>query len=95
MIEKDEVKNIAETVSYLLSHREEYSDEINRLKHEHFYNLGTSGEVGAEYIIKRLTKKKKKKKPAEIVSENAEAKEADWYDNPSIKQLEEFSKNRQ
>ncbi len=82
VIEKDEVKNIAETVSYLLSHREEYSDEINCLKHEHFYNLGTSGEVGAEYIIKRLTKKKKKKAaeavPAEAVpsdnTENLESK---------------------
>ncbi len=60
-IEKEDVSNIAETVEYLLSHRDDYKDEINRIKHEYFYNLGTSGEVGADYIIKRLTKRKKKK----------------------------------
>ncbi len=65
VIEKEEVPDIEGTVKYLLSHQDEYSEEINRLKHEHFYNLGSSGEAGAEYIINRLTKKKKKKKTSD------------------------------
>lgn len=67
-IEKDEVINIAETVGYLLENGESYREQIDTLKHEYFYNLGHSGQVGAEYIIKRLTKKKKKKS-AEAVPE--------------------------
>ena len=67
-IEKDEVKNVAETAEYLLTHREEFEDRIDALKREYFYNLGHSGEVGAEYIIKRLTKKKKKKKTSATVA---------------------------
>lgn len=63
-IEKDEVIHIADTVKELLENGESYRQQISDLKHEYFYNLGHSGEVGAEYIIKRLTKKKKKKKPA-------------------------------
>ena len=80
-IEKDEVSTIDEVVDYLLTHQDEYREEIIKIKNEHFYNLGSSGEVGAEYIIKRLTKKKKKKKPqAEVVnssdsSEKIEASE--------------------
>ena len=64
-IEKDEVIHIADSVAHLLENGESYRQQINDLKHEYFYNLGHSGEVGAEYIIKRLTKKKKKKKVAD------------------------------
>lgn len=64
-IEKEEVRDINDTVQYLISHQDEYSGEIDKLKHEYFYNLGSSGEVGAQYIIDRLTKKKKKKKTVE------------------------------
>lgn len=60
-IEKDEVKFIADTVDSLIVNASEYSERIEKLKNEYFFNLGHSGEVGAEYIIKRLTRKKKKK----------------------------------
>ena len=64
-IEKSEVKDIADHVSYLLENQSEYFEAIDTLKNEYFYNLGSSGDVGAAYIIGRLTKKKKKKKEIE------------------------------
>ncbi len=63
-IEKEDVGRIDAVVRDLLSRQEEYKGEISSLKREYFYNLGSSGEVGAQYIIDRLTKKKKKKKAA-------------------------------
>lgn len=63
-IEKDEVPQIASVVEELLTNGDAYREHIHALKHAHFYNLGHSGEVGAQYIIDRLTKKKKKKKKA-------------------------------
>ena len=48
----------------LLEHQDEYRDRIDELKHKHFYNLGHSGEVGADYIIGRLERRKKKKSAA-------------------------------
>lgn len=76
-LEKDEVVNIAEAVAELLENGKDYAERISTLKHEYFYNLGHSGEVGAEYIIKRLTKKKKKKKV-----QPAEASEAPAAETP-------------
>ena len=63
-VEKDGVPEIGEAVAYLLSHQDEYRGSIEKLRSEHFYNLGSSGEAGAEYITGRLSKKKKKKNPA-------------------------------
>ena len=63
-IEKSEVPQIADVVEDLLTNGDAYREKIVALKHAHFYNLGHSGEVGAQYIIDRLTKKKKKKKKA-------------------------------
>ena len=70
-IEKEDVIHIADTVAELLENGSAYTQQISALKQEYFYNLGHSGEVGADYIIKRLTKKKKKKK-AENAAETAE-----------------------
>lgn len=64
-LEKSEIKEIADAVSGLLSAQNEYKEKIDALKHEYFYNLGSSGEAGAEYIINRINKRKKKKQTAE------------------------------
>ena len=63
-IEKSEVPEIASVTAELLEHQDEYRDRIDELKHKHFYNLGHSGEVGADYIIGRLERRKKKKSAA-------------------------------
>lgn len=56
-LEKSEVKNAAAVVSQLLAHQEEYRRQIEEIRQQHFYNLGRSGEVGAEYILRRLARK--------------------------------------
>ena len=65
-VEKDEVKNLAPVVAELLAHQEDYRERIAALKQQHFYNLGRSGEVGAQYIIHRL----ERRYPGQIVSPN-------------------------
>lgn len=60
-IEKSEVQQVADTVKELIDTRDEYYEKIDALKHEYFYNLGSSGDVGAEYIIGRIKKRKKRK----------------------------------
>lgn len=53
-ISKEETKNIAKVVEDLLLNKESYAEQIDELKNSYFYNLGCSGEVGADYIIERL-----------------------------------------
>lgn len=71
-VDKDGVPEIGEAVAYLLSHQDEYRGSIEKLRSEHFYNLGSSGEAGAKYITDRLTRKKKKKKSAAVSGTDAE-----------------------
>ena len=56
-VEKDQVKDLAPVVEELLAHQEDYRERIAGLKQRHFYNLGRSGEVGAQYIIHRLERR--------------------------------------
>ncbi|MBD5118569.1 MAG: membrane protein insertase YidC [Clostridiales bacterium] len=56
-VEKDEVKNLAPVVEELLAHQEDYKERIAALKQQHFYNLGRSGQAGAQYIIHRLERR--------------------------------------
>lgn len=54
-ISKEDTKEIASFVDDLFIHQDEYKADIEALKNEYFYNLGHSGEVGADYIIERLS----------------------------------------
>lgn len=56
-VEKSQVKDLAPVVEELLAHQEDYKERIAALKRQHFYNLGRSGEVGAQYIIHRLRRR--------------------------------------
>jgi len=56
-VEKSEVKDLAPVVEELLAHQEDYRERIAALKEQHFYNLGRSGEVGAQYIVHRLERR--------------------------------------
>lgn len=69
-LEKSEVKNASEAVADLIENQEQYRERINTLKHEHFYNLGHSGEVGARYIIDRI-ERRYKKRPAPKAEQKA------------------------
>lgn len=53
-IEKSECCNISKTVEDFLEHKDDYAEQISKLREEYFYNLGSSGEAGADYIIRRI-----------------------------------------
>ncbi len=55
-ISKDETKNISAVIDELLTNKESYYQQIDDLKHSYFYNLGSSGEAAADYIIERLNR---------------------------------------
>lgn len=57
----EQLGHVAEYADYLIAHQEEYHKEIEILAHKYIYNLGTSAEVGANYIIKSIQEKVAKK----------------------------------
>ncbi len=57
----DQLGQIVEVVEYLIERKLEYSKNIEALAYQYIYNLGSSTEVGAKYIIKSLQEKLKQK----------------------------------
>ena len=60
-LDVEQLDKTAETADYLLAHTQEYRERIDALAHEYVYNLGSSSEAGARYIIKAVQNKLKKK----------------------------------
>ena len=56
-LELNEIKNIAKTIDTMLKSSSKYKDKITKITNEYVYNLGTSAEVGANYIIKCIQEK--------------------------------------
>lgn len=57
----DQLDMAAETAQYLLDNTDTYREIIDDLAHEYVYNLGSSSEAGAKYIIKAIQNKVKMK----------------------------------
>lgn len=55
-IAKEDAKCISEVIDELIANKDSYSEQINELKNNYFYNLGHSGEAAADYIIERLNR---------------------------------------
>lgn len=55
-IAKEDAKNISEVIDELIENKDSYSAQIDELKNSYFYNLGSSGEAAADYIIERLNR---------------------------------------
>lgn len=53
----DQLSRTAECVEYLIQRRAEYEKDIDALAHKYIYNLGSSAEVSASYIIKSIQEK--------------------------------------
>ena len=60
-LDVDQLDKAAETAQYLLANTEVYREKINELAHEYVYNLGTSAEAGATYLIKAVLRQIPKK----------------------------------
>ena len=56
-LEKQDVRNIAETIDMLLSQREVYQERIAVVRSKYLFHFGESGRVAGKYILKQLTKK--------------------------------------
>ena len=54
VIKPQEMEQVPAVVQNLLNHSAEYKEKIDQFVHEYVYNLGTSGEVGARYIIDQV-----------------------------------------
>ncbi len=65
VIKPDHMEEIPETVQYLLDHVEDYSAKIDAFVHEYVYNLGTSSEAGARYIIDQVFNQTEKRQGKE------------------------------
>ena len=60
-LDVDQLDKAADTAAYLLANTESYQEKINSLAHEYVYNLDSSAEVGARYMIKAVQNQVKKK----------------------------------
>lgn len=54
VVKPEEMDKVPSVVQNLLDHSEEYREKIDQFVQEYVYNLGTSGEVGARYIIDQV-----------------------------------------
>ena len=60
-LDVDQLDKAAETAQYLLDNTEAYQEKIRELAHEYVYNLGSSAEAGATYLIKAVLRQIEKK----------------------------------
>lgn len=61
VIKLEDLKDCNKIVEEMLNNKKKYSDKINNLINDSVYNVGTSSEVGANYIIESLQEKIKSK----------------------------------
>jgi YidC/Oxa1 family membrane protein insertase len=54
VVSPEKMEQVPDTIQYLLDHSEDYRTKIDAFVHEYVYNLGTSGEVSARYIIDQV-----------------------------------------
>lgn len=60
-LDVDQLDKAAETAEYLLTNTDVYHERINELAHEYVYNLDSSSEAGAKYMIQAVQNKIKMK----------------------------------
>ena len=62
VVSVDNCKDINKVVSKMLEEGKKYEEKINKLVNDSVYNIGKSGEVGADYIINTIQEKINKRK---------------------------------
>ena len=60
-LDVDQLDQTVAVAEYLLQNADEYRQKIDELAHTYIYNLGSSAEMGARYIMKTIQKKVKMK----------------------------------
>lgn len=59
VVEKTEMPSVKDRVQYMLSHREQFAGQIEKILVENFFNPGCSSSVAGKYILETLINKKK------------------------------------
>ena len=59
-VNKEEPDVVDETVKKLMDNREDYKTKINEYFSTFTFNHGNAGEIGAQYVLKSIIKKKNK-----------------------------------
>lgn len=59
-VNKEELDVVDETVKKLMDNREDYKTKINEYFSTFTFNHGNAGEIGAQYVLKSIIKKKNK-----------------------------------
>lgn len=62
VVSVDNCKDLNKVVSKMLEEGKKYEEKINKLVNDSVYNIGKSGEVGADYIINTIQEKINKRK---------------------------------
>ena len=62
LISLKNIKDIDKEIDEILKNYKKYQKNIEKITNEHVYNIGKSGEVGAEYIISVIEEKIEKRK---------------------------------
>ncbi len=62
VIKLDELTKVNEVVDKILNNEKDYKEKIEELVKENVYNLGSSSEIGAKYIIQEIKNKIEEKK---------------------------------
>ena len=62
VVSPNKLDDVDKLVAKMLKNQKSYSKSIEKMKNEYVYNIGSSGKVGAEYIINSVKEKIKSKK---------------------------------
>ena len=62
VVAPDHMNELAPAVTNLIENSAQYHDKIDRFVHEYVYNLGSSAQVGADYLISAIQAKIQKRK---------------------------------
>lgn len=73
-ISKEDTADTYDIVKELVESQDDYKEQIADLKEKYFYNLGHSGEAGADYIIRRIKSRAPEEKEDTKENETAQSK---------------------
>ncbi len=57
-VDPDQLADLAGKIDWLLQRRDDYREQIKRVRESNIYNIGSSAAVGGQYIIETLHEKK-------------------------------------
>ena len=63
-LDPDQIESVGACVRALIENAPTYQEKIRELRRQYFYNFGSAGEAGGDYILTRLSHASAQKKAA-------------------------------